>query len=101
MQLYARKPQLMLITLVIATSTDAERAFSRGHLTVSRLRHSLGEDSVCAGTVVGSWAGIPAILCEDDLVNVIKAGPAAAARKQAANNAAARAAEAGKVIELD
>lgn len=91
MQLYARKPQLMLITPSIATSTDAECTFSRGHLTVSRLRHSLGEDSVRAGTVVSSWAGIPAILREDDLANVIKAGPAAAART----------AEAGNVIELD
>ncbi|OJT15227.1 hypothetical protein TRAPUB_8205 [Trametes pubescens] len=51
--------------------------------------------------VVGSWAGIPAILHEDDLANVIKAGPAAAARKQATNGAAARALEVGKVIELD
>lgn len=49
----------------------------------------------------GSWARIPAILREDDLANVMKAGPAAAARKQAANDAAARTAEAGNVIELD
>lgn len=65
----------MLITPSIATSTDTECTFSRGHLTVSRLRHSLGEDSVRAGTVVGSWAGIPAILREDDLANIMKAGP--------------------------
>lgn len=91
----------MLITPSIATSTDTERTFSRGHLTVSRLRHSLGEDSVCAGTVVGSWAGIPAILREDNLANIIKAGPAAAARKQAANDTEACTAEAGNVIKLD
>lgn len=91
----------MLITPSIATSTDTERTFLRGHLTMSRLRHSLSEDSVCAGTVVSSWAGIPAILREDDLANIITAGPAVAARKQAANDAEARTAEAGNVIELD
>ncbi|EIW63695.1 uncharacterized protein TRAVEDRAFT_41126 [Trametes versicolor FP-101664 SS1] len=83
-----------------ATSTDTERTFSHGHLTVSRLQHSLGEDSVCAGTVVGSWAGIPAILREDNLVNIIKAGPAVAARKQAANDTEARTAEAGNTLYL-
>ncbi|EAU88633.2 hypothetical protein CC1G_01006 [Coprinopsis cinerea okayama7 len=39
-----------------ATSTDAERAFSRGGLTVSKLRHALSAKSVRATTVLGSWA---------------------------------------------
>ncbi len=65
----------MLLTILfpdVAASTDAERAFSRGHLTVLRLRHSLGEDSVRAGTVVGSWAHIPDLLDEESLAKSMK-----------------------------
>ena len=39
-----------------ATSTDAECAFSRGGLTVSRLRHSLGDASIRVSALLGSWA---------------------------------------------
>ncbi|OJT13075.1 Zinc finger BED domain-containing protein 4 [Trametes pubescens] len=55
-----------------ATSTDAERAFSQGHLTVSRLRHSLGDESVRTGTVLGSWAEHPELVPEDEVVEVVK-----------------------------
>ncbi|OJT01847.1 hypothetical protein TRAPUB_10054, partial [Trametes pubescens] len=57
---------------VPATSTDAERAFSRGHLTVSRLRHSLNEESVRTSTVLGSWANIPDLIPEEDFIEFIK-----------------------------
>ncbi|KAI0718452.1 hypothetical protein C8T65DRAFT_570740, partial [Cerioporus squamosus] len=57
-----------------ATSTDAERAFSRGRLNVSRLRHSLADASVRATTVLGSWARLPGLISEADLANHIKAG---------------------------
>ncbi|EIW52838.1 uncharacterized protein TRAVEDRAFT_87097, partial [Trametes versicolor FP-101664 SS1] len=56
-----------------ATSTDAERSFSCGHLTVSRLRHSLADESVRTSTILGSWALLPDVLAEDELVEVIKA----------------------------
>ncbi|OJT02035.1 hypothetical protein TRAPUB_7505, partial [Trametes pubescens] len=55
-----------------STSTDAERAFSRGHLTVSRLRHSLSEESVRASTVLGSWANIPGLVPEAEIVELLK-----------------------------
>ncbi|OJT13582.1 hypothetical protein TRAPUB_9870 [Trametes pubescens] len=55
-----------------ATSTDAERAFSRGRLTVSRLRHSLADESVRANTVLGSWARIADLLPEADLIEVVR-----------------------------
>ncbi|OJT11245.1 hypothetical protein TRAPUB_12245 [Trametes pubescens] len=58
---------------VPATSTDAERAFSRGHLTVSRLRHALNDSSVRAGTVLGSWANIPDLVPEAEVVDLLKA----------------------------
>jgi hypothetical protein len=40
---------------LLATSTDVERAFSRGGLTVSKMRHSLSDESTRAATVLGSW----------------------------------------------
>ncbi|OJT02096.1 hypothetical protein TRAPUB_7442 [Trametes pubescens] len=67
-----------------AASTDVEQAFSRGHLTVSRLRHSLGEDSVRAGTVVGSWARIPDLLDEELLAKSLKPPTPCPVKKTAA-----------------
>lgn len=37
-----------------AASTDVERAFSRGGLIVSCLRHALSDESTCATTVLSS-----------------------------------------------
>ena len=56
----------------IATSTDAERAFSSGRLTVSRLRHSLSDSSVRAGTLLASWSRIPDIVDEDDAAKLLE-----------------------------
>ena len=55
-----------------ATSVEAERAFSSGRLTVSRLRHSLSDASVRASTLLGSWASIPSLVPESDIVNLIR-----------------------------
>jgi hypothetical protein len=63
MWLYSMLVGLILTFSVTATSTDVERAFSRGGLTVSKLRHSLSDESTRCATVVGSWA-------KDDLVPV-------------------------------
>lgn len=70
--LYCDLHDLYANTVCTATSTDAERAFSRGRLTVSRLRHSLADASVRANTVLGSWARIPGLVSESDLINNIK-----------------------------
>ena len=51
-----------------ATSTDVERAFSCGRLTVSRLCRSLSDKSVHANTVLGSWASIPNLVHESELI---------------------------------
>ncbi|PIL32861.1 hypothetical protein GSI_04979 [Ganoderma sinense ZZ0214-1] len=59
---------------VPATSTDIERAFSRGRLTVSRLRYALGDKSVRASTLLGSWARIPGLVDEGEIVDIIKNG---------------------------
>jgi hypothetical protein len=55
-----------------ATSTDVERAFSRGGLTVSKMRHSLSDESVRAATVLGSWCSIPDAIPRDKLITVFR-----------------------------
>lgn len=55
-----------------ATSTDAERAFSRGGLTVSRLRHSLGDASIRASALLGSWARVDGLVDEADAIGILK-----------------------------
>ena len=75
----------MLITWDTATSVDAERAFSRGRLMVNRLRTSLSDRSVRAGTVLGSWACIDGLLVEADIIAFLadKKGARARARARA------------------
>ncbi|KAJ3516930.1 hypothetical protein NMY22_g14084 [Coprinellus aureogranulatus] len=53
---------------VPATSTDVERAFSRGGLTVSKLRHSLSDQSTRCQTVLGLWCGVPGLLPTDTII---------------------------------
>jgi hypothetical protein len=61
-----------IVTPCSAASTDIERGFSRGRLTVSRLWHSLSDESTRAATVLGSWAGIPGLVKSEELVKNIK-----------------------------
>lgn len=60
-----------------AASTDLEIGFSRGGLTVSKLRHSLSDQSVRAATIVGSWLrlGIPGVLDEAELLEGLRDKP--------------------------
>lgn len=51
-----------------ATSTDVERAFSRGGLTVSKRRHSLSDESTRAATVLSSWATVEEIIPEKEIL---------------------------------
>ncbi|PIL32946.1 hypothetical protein GSI_05064 [Ganoderma sinense ZZ0214-1] len=60
------------ILSIPATSMDAERAFSRGRLTVSRLRHSLSDQSVRASTVLGSWARYSDLVPEAEAVELLR-----------------------------
>jgi hypothetical protein len=49
-----------------ASSTEVERAFSKGGLTVSKMRHSLSDKSIRAVTVLRSWCDMPDIIpCEE------------------------------------
>ncbi|KAF8577616.1 hypothetical protein K439DRAFT_1305243, partial [Ramaria rubella] len=51
-----------------ATSTDTERAFSGGGLTVSRMCHSLSDQSTRAATVLASWAAVEGMVPEGDII---------------------------------
>lgn len=55
-----------------AASTDVERAFSRGGLTVSKRRHALSDKSVRASTVLGSWAAVPGLIPEAEVEEVLR-----------------------------
>ena len=51
---------------------DVERGFSRGRLTVSRLRHSLSDQSTRSATVLGNWGKLLGLVPEDEIVENFK-----------------------------
>lgn len=55
-----------------AASTDVERAFSRGGLTVSKRRHALSDESVRAAMVIGSWVAMGDIIPRGDIIEVFR-----------------------------
>ena len=58
--------------MTTATTTDVERSFSLGSLTVTKRRHALSDESVRAGTVLASWATVPGVIPEAEIVEVFK-----------------------------
>lgn len=56
-----------------ASSTDVERAFSRGGLTVSKRRHALSDESTRAATVLSSWASVTGLIPEEEILDVFRA----------------------------
>ena len=54
----------------LASSTDVERAFSHGGLTVSKRRYALSDKSVRAATVLSSWVKVPGIVPEDQCIKL-------------------------------
>ena len=61
-----------LLIFLLATSTDVERAFSRGGLTVSKMRHSLSDESTRAASVLGSWCDLPGAVPCEEIMTVFK-----------------------------
>ncbi|KAF8572642.1 hypothetical protein K439DRAFT_1342833, partial [Ramaria rubella] len=55
-----------------ATSTDTERAFSRGGLTVSRMCHSLSDASTHATSVLALWGSIEGLIPASQIVQGFK-----------------------------
>jgi hypothetical protein len=56
----------------LASSCDVERGFSRGGLTVSKLRHTLSDESTRATTVLNTWSEIPGLIPEANIIQVFK-----------------------------
>ncbi|TDL13263.1 hypothetical protein BD410DRAFT_728563, partial [Rickenella mellea] len=52
----------------LASSTDVERAFSRGGLTVSKRRHALSDESMRAATVLSSWLDVEGLVPDVQIV---------------------------------
>jgi hypothetical protein len=61
-----------LTTSSKAASTNVERAFSHGGLTVSKMRHHLSDTSVRSATVLGSWASLPGLIPKNEIVKLFK-----------------------------
>ena len=57
---------------ISASSCDVERAFSRGGLTVTKLRHALSDESTRAATVLHSWHGIPELIPDAEIIQMFK-----------------------------
>ncbi len=47
---------------------DAERSFSHGGLTVSKLRHNLSDESTRAATVLSAWMKVPNLVPEAKII---------------------------------
>ncbi|SJL04853.1 uncharacterized protein ARMOST_08224 [Armillaria ostoyae] len=60
---------------VPATSVNCEHSFSAGSRNVSRFRHSLSDTSVCAATVLGSWASVGLIPRDEIIEGIHMKGP--------------------------
>ncbi|KAF8591399.1 hypothetical protein K439DRAFT_1327195, partial [Ramaria rubella] len=55
-----------------ATSMDVEQAFSAGHLTVSRMCHSLSDESTRAATVLSSWVMVEGLIPQAEIIEAFK-----------------------------
>jgi len=58
--------------MLAATSTDVERAFSHGSLTVSKMRHKLLDESTRAASVLGAWCDLHGAVLWDEIVAIFK-----------------------------
>ena len=57
---------------VLASSVDAEWAFSSGHLQISHLQHNMNSQTFRAQMAVGSWAQSPLYPGFDKMVGIVK-----------------------------
>ncbi|KAF8574083.1 hypothetical protein K439DRAFT_1373493 [Ramaria rubella] len=57
---------------VPATSTDTEQAFSGGGLTISRLQHSLSDQSTRVASVLASWASIKGLIPKAEIIQTFQ-----------------------------
>ncbi|KAI6040770.1 hypothetical protein EDC04DRAFT_2566510 [Pisolithus marmoratus] len=58
--------------MLLASSVDAERAFSGGRLQVNHLQHRMGSQSFKAQVAVGSWYDTPLLPSTSSSAVIIK-----------------------------
>ncbi|KAI6042353.1 hypothetical protein EDC04DRAFT_2564264 [Pisolithus marmoratus] len=58
--------------MLLASSVDAERAFSGGRLQVNHLQHRMGSQSFKAQVAVGSWYNTPLLPSTSSAAVIIK-----------------------------
>jgi hypothetical protein len=63
---------MMLISTFLAASTDIERGFSQGGLTVTLKRHSLNDESTRAATILGTWVDIDGLIPDEYILNLFR-----------------------------
>jgi hypothetical protein len=63
---------LTIDKIYLATSTDVERAFSHGGLTVSKMCHHLSDKSVRSATVLGSWVSLPDFVLRKEIIELFR-----------------------------
>jgi hypothetical protein len=61
---------------------DVERGFSRGGLTVSKLRHALLDDSTRASTLLSAWSEFPELIPTAKIIQLFKEKPLRAVKEQ-------------------
>jgi hypothetical protein len=54
------------------SSTDIERGFSRGGLTVTKLRHNLSDESTHATTMIHSWSNVEGLIPDQDIIKLFQ-----------------------------
>ena len=59
-------------TRVVASSVDAERAFSGGRLQVNHLQHGMSSQTFKAQMAVGSWIGPPIFPSINPFISIVK-----------------------------
>jgi hypothetical protein len=63
---------IQALTWVLASSVDAEQAFSSGCLQISHLQHNMNSQTFRAQMAVGSWAQSPLYPGFDKMVGIVK-----------------------------
>lgn len=57
---------------IIASSVDAERAFSQGRLQVNHLQHNMSSQTFKANMAIGSWSKTPLLPGLVDITKIIE-----------------------------
>jgi hypothetical protein len=64
---------VFLLNSIIASSVDAERAFSVGRLEVNHLQHNTSPQTFKAQVAVGSWAKTPLYPGLSETIKIVEA----------------------------